>query len=118
MTPYVTLAEYFQISNKFPDMTDCVLLEASQKVDFMCLGRVGDLSDLTPYQLDKVKIATCYQADYLLENKDIFEQEDISNYSVLGMSVSFGPKDYYGKNRISKKAYESLIPTSLLWKGV
>lgn len=117
LTPYVTLEEYIEISDKHAGMTKQTLLEASQKVDFMCLGRCGDLSGLTPYQLDKVKYATCIQADYLEDNRDIFEQE-MSGYSVLGMSVSFESKDYYGKNHISKTAYESLVTTGLLWRGL
>jgi len=118
MTPYITLVEYIAISNKNSGMTNIMLLEASLKVDFMTLNRTGDLSELTTYQIDRVKIATAYQADYLYENSATFEQENLSGYSVLGMSVSFESKDYYNKNHVSKKAYETLMPTGLLWRGV
>lgn len=114
---FVTLEEYNAIDGSISDMTDKLLLEASLKIDKLTFGRARNES-LCERQLDLIKLATCKQANHIHSNQDADGFNNVSNYSVLGMSVSFESKDFYNKENIQKSTFDLLVQSGLAWRGL
>ena len=61
---------------------------ASVKIDEMTFGRINGVGfdNLTPFQRDCIRQATCYQTQYIAQNG--YDEEDVESYSVGKLSIS------------------------------
>lgn len=102
---------------------DRYLQEASEKIDSITFNRIvaRGFDNLTKFQQEKVQMAVCYQAEYILENGYNDENnEDIASYSVLDISVNMktdSKKTQAEKECMSEKAYDLINKTGLATKG-
>lgn len=116
---YVTPEEY---KGEIPAYEEDRWLElASIKVDALTFGRIK--RGVTPYQLELIKKAVMVEADYLYQaNEDGSLDEDVSGWSVSGISMSYNNQSASSKwlkeNNISKTCYELLLQTGLMWRGL
>lgn len=108
--------------NSLPsDEIEKYLKLAQEKIDSITYNRIVAIGfdNLTDFQKSKVKEAICYQADYIFTNGYNNENdENISSYSVLDISISVKDKDMKDKTLAEKKnmseiAYELIHKTGL-----
>lgn len=66
------------------------LERASDEVDALCYGRIrkAGFEQLTPFQQDKIKKATCYHAAFLYAYGEEL-QSPLASYGINGVSMSF-----------------------------
>lgn len=104
------------------DIEKC-LKEASEKIDSITFNRIVKIGfdNLTPFQQEKIKMAVCYQAEYIYDNGFNGENKsDIASYSVLDISVSVGSKEAKTKAEkecMSEMAYDLINKTGLSTRG-
>lgn len=86
---------------------------AQEKIDEVTHNRIvtKGFDNLTPFQKNKIKMALCFQIDYINEN-GIDDLNDVSNYSVLDISLTVNETD----KREAKRLNMSSIAYSLLKK--
>lgn len=90
MSPYVTKEEFLKL---FPeadkDKADSALTAASIDADSLTFNRITacGFQNLTPFQQERVKYAVCCQADFRLQNEDLFSGS-VASYSLNGASVT------------------------------
>ena len=101
-----------------------LLAKASRDVDLITKNRIGVLEKQPHTTQDCVKMATCYQAEYLYENGETIANSgaDDVGFSLGGFSINNGKNasqdDSKSETRFSKSAYEWLAMTGLLYRGV
>ena len=102
---------------------DKYLQEASEKIDSITFNRIVGIGfdNLTDFQKEKIQMAVCYQAEYILENGFNDENKaDVASYSVLDISVSVDSnkaKTKAEKLYMSESAYDLVNKTGLATKG-
>ena len=87
---------------------------ASQKIDMITRNKIvgRGFSNLTEFQKQKVKDATCFQANYIFENG--LEPSNIASFGVLDINVSMNQKSTEASElNISNIAYIFLKQTGL-----
>lgn len=105
------------------DDADRYLQEASEKIDSITFNRIvaKGFDNLTKFQQEKVQMAVCYQAEYILNNGyNDEDKEDVASYSVLDISVNVktdSEKTQAEKECMSEKAYDLINKTGLATKG-
>lgn len=90
------------------------LILASQKIDEITYNRIigKGFDKLTKFQQSKVKMAVCYQANYIIENG--VEANNIVGYSVLDLNISIGNNNSVASQlHVSDVAYNCLKQTGL-----
>lgn len=92
---------------------DAFLARASDVVDSLTFNKITLLTDLSVFQQNAVKKATCYQADHLYAIKDF--DDNVQSYSVEGVSVSY--KESAGR-KVSSDALPYLMSAGLLYRGL
>ena len=85
------------------------LMLASHSVDTVTYRRIP-LFTLTSYQESQVKMATCFQAEYLYTYGESIEA-NIQNYSIGDVSLSYSDKI---DKRYSRQMLDYLKPTGFL----
>lgn len=91
---------------------------ASVKIDEMTFGRINgvEFDNLTPFQRECIRKATCYQAQYIAENG--YDEADVSSYTVGKISVTQGQqKSSASKHYMSPMAITMLRTSGLMWRG-
>lgn len=90
---------------------------AQEKVDSMTFNRIVKIgfNNLTDFQQEKIAEAICVQAEYIKENGTDDEQELISSYSVLDISVSVDSNNVSKAHKLhmSDRAYSLVHKTGL-----
>ena len=126
MNQYVTKGYY---SNDFngttipDDEIEKYLELAQEKIDSITFNRIVKIGfdNLTTFQQKKIKMAVCYQAEYIFSNGFNNENKpDIASYSVLDISVnveSNKAKTKAEKACMSESAYDLIVKTGLTTKG-
>ena len=92
---------------------------ASEKIDTATFNRIVRIGfdKLTPFQQEKIKLATCMQADYMQENG--VEPLAVQSYSVLDISVTVGDgSSAAARMGMASMALELLEKTGLCWRGM
>jgi hypothetical protein len=127
MTQYVTKSEYTSLGGtSLSGLSDAEIDKwlklASLKVDTITFNRI-DLSTISAYQLEYVKLATVYEADYLYSiDSTVGLDEALSGWSVTDISLSYqqnvGSVKWYKDNNISRMAVEFLDKSGLTWRGI
>lgn len=95
---YADYAYYAAHGGTAPEEVVSPRLEAaSDDVDALTFSRINGIGfdNLTPFQQDKVRQATCLQADFLYENADAVGSA-MRRYSINGVSMEFGNDALYG----------------------
>ena len=92
---YLTTDEYRAISTEPVQLDDAqlqkVIRDASRDVDNLTYNRIpaaGGLENLTPYQQELVKEATCQQVDFLGEYGEMLKNP-LSSYGINGVSMAW-----------------------------
>ena len=91
---------------------------ASVKIDEMTFVRINGVGfdNLTPFQRECIRKATCYQAQYISENG--YDEADVSSYTVGKISVTQGQqKSSASKYYMSPMAITMLRTSGLMWRG-
>ena len=93
---------------------------AQEKIDSVTHNRIVSIgfNNLTNFQKEKIEEAICSQADYIYENGYNHEEnDDISSYSVLDISVNVDNSDrkqtVANKLGMSEYAYDCIKKTGL-----
>lgn len=92
---------------------------ASEKIDTATFNRIVHIGfdKLTPFQQEKIQLATCMQADYMRENG--VEPLAVQSYSVLDISVTVGDSSSEAARMgMASMALELLKKTGLCWRGM
>lgn len=95
------------------EQLDSYLQRASDDIDQLTLYRIpgkGGAEELTAFQLEQVKKAVCFQAEYLYNLEEF--PEGLESYSLNGTSLKVKKKLY------SAKTVATLKPTGLLYGGL
>lgn len=90
------------------------LILASQKIDEITYNRIvgKGFDNLTKFQQSKVKMAVCYQVNYMIENG--IESSNIEGYSVFDLSISIKENNSIASQfHVSDVAYNCLKQTGL-----
>ena len=98
------------------------LKKASMHIDTLTFNRIvgRGFEHLTPFQKDKVRMATCMLAEFEYENCDFIENI-LQSYSINGVSASFGQNwnvHIQSGVAIKKDAYALLQQTGLCYPGL
>jgi hypothetical protein len=127
--PYATINDFIIL---FPDsraeerrLRLCLLM-ASEKIDEITFGRIigRGIEKLTPFQQEKVKLATLLQTQYLLDKEDSggIDMADVSSFSVLDISVALDKDSKQNTKEIhpgmSNDAYGVINKTGLTNRGM
>ena len=92
-TPYVTVEEYKESYSDIPDDNNIEksLKKASRHVDTLTFNRIQGIGfdNLTEFQKEIIKEATCELANFEYENEDVITSI-LSSYSINGVSMAFG----------------------------
>ncbi|MGN0548546.1 MAG: hypothetical protein ACI4IM_03000 [Acutalibacteraceae bacterium] len=91
---------------------------ASVKIDDMTFRRINGVGfdNLTPFQRDCIRQATCYQAQYIAQNG--YDEEDVESYSVGKLSISKGQSgNTASRHHMSPTAYALLRSSGLMFGG-
>lgn len=91
---------------------------ASVKIDEMTFGRINGVGfdNLTSFQRECIRKATCYQAQYIAENG--YDETDVSSYTVGKLSVTQGQQESVAsKYHMSPTALALLRASGLMWRG-
>lgn len=91
---------------------------ASVKIDEMTFGRINGVGfdNLTPFQRDCIRQATCYQAQYIAQNG--YDEEDVESYSVGKLIISKGQSENTAsRHHMSPTAYALLRSSGLMFRG-
>lgn len=91
---------------------------ASVKIDEMTFGRINGVGfdNLTPFQRECIRKATCYQAQYIIENG--YDETDVSSYTVGKLSVTQGQQESTSsKYHMNPTALALLRKSGLMWRG-
>lgn len=104
------------------DQLDQLLSASSDDVNSMTFNRIGGdsgLLSLTPFQQEKVKRATCLQADFRYEYADMLNNS-LSSYGINGVSMSFDSNKIicYSGIYTTSGVYALLRQTGLTYRGV
>lgn len=94
---------------------------AQEKIDSITYNRIVKIGfkNLTEFQKEKISEAICHQAEYIFENGyNNEDNNDISSYGVLDISISVKDKDIKEKTIAEKKnmseiAYDLVRKTGL-----
>ena len=121
MSQYADSKYYYKVFNGdlIRNNIDKYLREASEKIDEVTFNRIVGVGfdNLTDFQKEKVKLAVCYQAEYIFEKGyDAENDDDISNYTVLDISVTkseSAEKTIAEKKKLSSLAYDQIKKTGL-----
>lgn len=92
---------------------------AEMKIDEVTFNRIRGrgFENLTEFQQEKIKLATCYQADYIHENG--YDGAEIQSYSVLDISVTVKDSGKtYEKRGLCPVAYALLQQTGLTGRAL
>lgn len=117
-------ADYnFYVNTYFGDIltvddADLYLERASSCIDRATRSGVND--GLTAFQMERVKFAVCLTADFLSAFGDASATGTVSSYSIgdVSLSLSDGDRETMDAYGVPKKAYEELIQTGLLYRGL
>lgn len=91
MSPYATKEEFLRLCPEADkNKINSALTAASIDVDSLTFNRITacGFQNLTPFQQERVKYAVCRQADFRLQNEELF-CGSIASYSLNGASVTF-----------------------------
>ena len=121
MSQYADSKYYYNVfnGNLIGNNINKYLREASEKIDEVTFNRIVGIGfdNLTDFQKEKVKLAVCYQAEYIFEKGyDAENEDDISNYTVLDISVTkseSAEKTMAEKKKLSSLAYDQIKKTGL-----
>lgn len=97
------------------------LERASAQVDGLCYGRIrrAGFENLTEFQQECIRQATCLQAEFLASYADALESP-LQSYGINGVSMTFdGTKvRQQGGVTASSEVYSLLLQTGLAHRGV
>ena len=116
--PYADVNDYLEcVGGNIPqDELYTALKKASRHIDSLTFNRVvGHFEELTEFQKDVLKEVVCEQAEFEYSNKDVLDSI-ISNYSINGVSMSFGSNwNLHIENGVAmkKETYTLLEQTGL-----
>lgn len=113
------LATYHGKVVNFPNEIEKHLNLAEIKVDEATFNRIQGIGfdNLTEFQKEKIRQATCRQADYIYENG--YDDVNIQSYSVLDISVSTKQSERdFEKVGMCPVAFALLRQTGLMCRGV
>ncbi len=123
MTLYVDKKYYSDEfkGNEVPiDEIEKYLRLAQEKIDSITFNRIVAIgfNNLTKFQQEKIRDASCYQAEYIYENGyNNEDNRDASSYSVLDISVSVdnsnSNKTIAQRKNMSEMAYDYVHKTGL-----
>ena len=104
------------------EQLDQPLNAASDDIDALTFNRIGGdcgLLLLTPFQQEKIRRATCLQADFHHENDDMLNNP-LSSYGINGVSMSFDNNKIicYSGIYTTSGIYALLRQTGLTYRGV
>lgn len=103
------------------DELDAVLERASAQVDGLCYGRIrrAGFENLTEFQQECIRKATCLQAEFIASYEDALESP-LQSYGINGVSMTFdGTKvRQQGGVTASSEVYSLLLQTGLAHRGV
>jgi hypothetical protein len=92
------------------------LFEAGLKVDALTLNRArAGFSRLSDFQRELLKLACCYQADYIILNGE--ESAFSGAYSIGDLKVSGAVAGAAERSGCSRRAYELLAQSGLMARG-
>lgn len=114
---YYEHREELGLSELGEDIKSCLKL-AEIKVDSLTFGRIRKkgFDNLSEFQKQRVREAVCCQAQFISENG--FDEADVSNYSVLNISVTVsGEKSQAQRLSVSPVALSLLRETGLMFRG-
>ena len=103
------------------DELDAMLERASAQVDGLCYGRIrrAGFNNLTEFQQECIRKATCLQAEFLASYADALESP-LQSYGINGVSMTFdgGKVRQQGGVTVSNEVYGLLLQTGLAHRGV
>lgn len=119
MTLYVNKEYYIDIyKGAIPiDEVDEYLEKSQEKIDSITYNRIVRMgfNNLTDFQKEKISKAICIQADYIKKyGYNDKEDNDISSYSVMDISVSVEKSSSIAKKlHIDEEVYDLIHKTGL-----
>lgn len=123
MSRYLSIKEYQEL-NTGNLITDNVALaklirESEEDIDTLTFHRIGELESLSEYQQLQIKRAVCDQVNFRAENADLLESP-LSSYGVNGVTIAFDNSKVRCVSGVyvSVRAYNLLLSTGLLYRGV
>lgn len=124
MAAYATPGDYARYCPGGPlseDSVNAFLERASAQVDGLCYGRIrrAGFNNLTEFQQECIRKATCLQAEFLASYADALESP-LQSYGINGVSMTFdGTKvRQQGGVTASGEVYSLLLQTGLAHRGV
>ena len=111
-TPWATIADVDEITGKRVTEKECGIAVRSLETIIGVIEAVDrpDISDRDRYWL---KLATCYQAAFVLDNPDLFSRADVTSASQDGESANFRNVDAHLLAPLARKAIRRLS-----WRGL
>lgn len=115
-------AEYYtnEYGGEIPADTVAKFLRlASERIDTATYNRIvaRGFDNLTQFQQEKIKLATCLVADYMAEYGT--DAGSVESYSVLDISVTVGTAGTEAARLgVPELALEALQKTGLCWRGL
>ena len=86
---------------------------SSEKIDTMTFNRIVKIgfNNLTKFQQEKVILAVCFQANYIIENEN-YNISGMSGFSVLDISINYDKNNQTeaSRNDMSDKAFDFITP--------
>lgn len=109
--------EYFGTTLSMDD-ANIYLERASSAIDRATRSGVNDT--LTAFQMERIKFAVCLTADFLCSFGDASATGTVSSYSIgdVSLTLSDGDKATVEAYGVPQKAYDELIQTGLLYRGL
>lgn len=97
------------------------LERASSQIDALCYGRIrrAGFENLTEYQQDCIRQATCLHAEFLTNYADALESP-LQSYGINGVSMTFDADRVRQQGGVttSGEVYSLLLQTGLAHRGV
>ena len=111
-TPWATIADVTEITGKTVTEPDRLVAVHSLETIIGVIEAVDrpDISDRDRYWL---KLATCYQAAFVLDNPDLFSRADVTSASQDGESANFRNVDAHLLAPLARKCIRRLS-----WRGL
>lgn len=110
--PWATIADVAEVTGKTVTATERGIAVRSLETMIGLIEEVEreDIPDRDRYWL---KLATCYQAAFVLDNPDLFSRADVTSASQDGESANFRNVDSHVLSPLARKAIRRLS-----WRGL
>ena len=103
------------------DKLDAALERASSQIDALCYGRIrrAGFDNLTEFQQDCIRRATCLHAEFLSAYADALESP-LQSYGINGVSMTFDANRVRQQGGVttSGEVYGLLLQNGLAHRGV